>query len=78
MAIVPISARADSSQELAAVLPPEHELFAVYVSSGLSYGESARRAGFHEDNGLRLTKMPAVRARIGKRARRAHSGRDRR
>lgn len=64
MAIVPITERTDLSQELAAVLPPEDELFAVYVSSGLSYRESARRAGFHEDNGFRLTKMPAVRARI--------------
>ena len=39
--------RAEVTQDLAAVLPPEHELFAVYVSSGLSYRESARRAEFH-------------------------------
>jgi len=52
------------AQELAAFLPPEHELFAVCVASVLSYRESARRAGFHEDSGLRLTRMPAVLARI--------------
>jgi hypothetical protein len=56
--------RTELAEELAAVLPPQQELFAVYVASGLSYRESARRAGFHEDNGFRLTKIPAVRARI--------------
>jgi hypothetical protein len=64
MASLVVSKRSELAQELAAVLPPEHELFAAYVASGLSYRESARRAGFHEDNGFRLTKMPAVRARI--------------
>ena len=54
--------RTELSQELDAVLPREHELFAIYVASGLSYRESARRAGFHEDNGFRLKKMPAIRA----------------
>src|SRR5215469_10958784 len=48
------------AQELAAFLPPEHELFAVCVASVLSYRESARRAGFHEDSGLKLTRMQAV------------------
>ena len=51
-------------QELAAVLPPDHELLAVHVASGLSDRESERRAGFHEDNNFRLTKVPTVRARI--------------
>jgi hypothetical protein len=59
-----VQERTELSQELAAILSPQHELFAVCVASGLSYRESARRAGFHEDNGFRLTKVPAVRARI--------------
>jgi hypothetical protein len=59
-----IHERTELSHELAAVLPPEQELFAVYVASGLSYREAAREAGFHEDNGFRLTKIPSVRARI--------------
>jgi hypothetical protein len=64
MPSVPISERTELSQELAAVLSPQHELFAVYVASGLGYRESARRAGFHEDNGFRLMQMPRLRVRI--------------
>jgi hypothetical protein len=64
MGVTAIHERTELSQELAAVLSPQHELFAVCVASGLSYRESARRTGFHEDNGFRLTKIPAVRARI--------------
>jgi hypothetical protein len=64
MAALPISGRSELTQELAAVLPPDHELFAVHVSSGLSYRESARRAGFHEDTGFKIMQMPAVRARV--------------
>jgi hypothetical protein len=64
MAALPISSRSELSQELAAVLSPDHELFAAEVASGRSYREAARRAGFHEDNGFRLMQMPAVRARV--------------
>jgi hypothetical protein len=65
MASVAIPDRSEMSQELAVLLPPRHELFAVQVASGLSYREAARRAGFHEDNGFRLMQMPSVRARVG-------------
>jgi hypothetical protein len=58
-----IRERTELSQELAGILSPQHELFAVCVASGLSYRESTRRAVFHEDNGFRLTRVPAVRAR---------------
>ena len=55
---------AELSRELAAVLPPEHELFAASVAAGMSYRESAKHAGFHEDNGFRLMQMPRIRARV--------------
>jgi hypothetical protein len=64
MAALPIPDRSELSQELAAVLSPDHELFAAEVASGRSYREAARRAGFHEDNGFRLMQMPAVRSRV--------------
>jgi hypothetical protein len=64
MAALPISDRSELSQELAAVLSPDHELFAAEVACGRSYREAARRAGFHEDNGFRLMQMSAIRARV--------------
>jgi len=64
MASVAIPDRSELSQELAVLLPPRHELFAVHIASGLSYREAARRAGFHEDNGFRLMRMAFVRARV--------------
>jgi hypothetical protein len=64
MAALPISERSELSKELAAVLSPDHELFAAEVASGRSYREAARRAGFHEDNGFRLVQMPAIRVRV--------------
>src|SRR5215472_1977504 len=56
--------RGECLQEGAAIMPPQHELFAVYVSSGLSYRVAARSAGFHEDDGFRLMQIPSVRARV--------------
>jgi hypothetical protein len=45
-------------------MPPQHELFAVYVASGLSYRAAARSAGFHEDNGFRLMQLASVQTRV--------------
>ena len=64
MASGAIAGRTEPYREIAVVLPPEHEMFAVHVASGRSYRESARLAGFHEDNGFRLMQMPAVRDRV--------------
>jgi hypothetical protein len=64
MAAVALSDRSELSRELAAVLSPDHELFAAEVASGRSYREAARRAGFHEDTGFKIMQIPAVRARV--------------
>jgi len=64
MLVFAIPERTDLSQELAAFLPHQHELFAVQVASGLSYRESAKRAGFHPDSGWKIIKLPHVRARV--------------
>ena len=64
MNAVAIPDRSEVSRALAVILPPQHELFAVHVASGRSYRESARLAGFHEDNGNRLMRMAEVRRRV--------------
>jgi hypothetical protein len=59
--------RADRSElyrEDAVILPPKHELFAASVAGGMSYRESARRAGYHEDHGFRLMQVDAIRDRV--------------
>jgi hypothetical protein len=64
MGAISISECTELAEALAEVLPLKHKLFAVQVASGLSYRESARRVGFHEDHGNRLMRKPAVRARV--------------
>jgi hypothetical protein len=64
MGAIPISECTELAEALAEALPLKHKLFAVQVASGLSYRESARRVGFHEDHGHRLMRKPAVRARV--------------
>lgn len=61
---VAVENRSELSQELANNLTPEHEVFAVSVSSGLSYRNAAKVAGFAEDHGFRIMQLPRVRARV--------------
>ncbi|MGA2114862.1 MAG: hypothetical protein ABSH56_08945 [Bryobacteraceae bacterium] len=61
---IAIPDRFETGQALAVILPPEHQTFAVCVASGLSQRESAKRVGFHEDNGFRLMRNPRIRARV--------------
>jgi len=64
MGAISISGCTELAEALAEVLPLKHKLFAVQVASGLSYRESARRVGYHEDHGHRLMRKPAVKARV--------------
>jgi hypothetical protein len=51
MAALPIYGLSELYQEIAAVLPSGYELFAVNVSSGLSYRESDGSQGFTRTTG---------------------------
>ena len=45
-------------------LAPNHELFSAAVASGRSYRAAAKIAGFDENYGFRLMKVPAIRQRV--------------
>ena len=45
-------------------LAPNHELFSAAVASGRSYRAAAKIAGFDENYGFRLMKIPAIRQRV--------------
>jgi hypothetical protein len=64
MACKAIRERDELSQMVANRPRPRQRLFAAHVALGLSYGESARRAGYHEDHGNRLMRKPAIRERV--------------